>query len=247
MRSRNLIKNFDLMRSDQIRSNDQIRSDQRSDRTQIRPISIKSSSKFDRILIAFRSNEFLSKFDRSDYDRIAIELWSNFDRFVIEFWTKFWLIVYRMSIQSWSNFWSQKFDQISIAFRPNFVGISIEFRVNFDRIVLENRSWAPPGGPWGSKGCSGTIWSVPGALRECPGSGPGAPGERRARHFWGLGIRTNSGTLVSIAFWTSWTQKWSNFGSIFEHFWTNFEWKCDHVRQYKNWSDSEQFSSKFEQ
>ena len=33
MRSRNAINIFDLIRSDQIRSNDQVRSDQRSDRT----------------------------------------------------------------------------------------------------------------------------------------------------------------------------------------------------------------------
>ena len=43
MRSRNAINIFDLIRSDQIRSNDQVRSEQRSDRTG-------NSTKFDRIL-----------------------------------------------------------------------------------------------------------------------------------------------------------------------------------------------------
>ena len=41
IRSRTLIHNFDLIRSDEIRSNDQVRSDQRSDRTG-------NSTKFDR-------------------------------------------------------------------------------------------------------------------------------------------------------------------------------------------------------
>ena len=42
MRSRNAINIFDLIRSDQIRSNDQVRSEQRSDRTG-------NLTKFDRI------------------------------------------------------------------------------------------------------------------------------------------------------------------------------------------------------
>ena len=50
--------------------------------------------------------------------------------------------------------------------------------MNFDRIFVENRSRDPPGAPWTSKECLGTIWSVPGALWECPGSGPGAARER---------------------------------------------------------------------
>ena len=50
MRTRNLIKNSDLMRSDQIRSNDQVTGQE------IWPTSVKSHSKFARILMAFRSN-----------------------------------------------------------------------------------------------------------------------------------------------------------------------------------------------
>ena len=50
--------------------------------------------------------------------------------------------------------------------------------MKFDRISIENRSRDPPGAPWTSKECLGTIWSVPGALWECPGSGPGAARER---------------------------------------------------------------------
>ena len=57
MRTRNLIKNSDLMRSDQIRSNDQVRSDQRSDRTgnltDFGQISFEICSNF---LMPFRSN-----------------------------------------------------------------------------------------------------------------------------------------------------------------------------------------------
>ena len=75
IRARNEIKKLNQeFRSDEIQS-DQIkgsnRSDQRSDRTQIRPISIKSSSKFDRILIAFRSI----------FDRIWIKFGSKVELF----------------------------------------------------------------------------------------------------------------------------------------------------------------------
>ena len=74
MRTRNLIKNSDLMRSDQIRSNDQVRSDQRSDRTgnltDFGQISFEICSNFDGISIESPSN----------VDRISINLsaiWSN--------------------------------------------------------------------------------------------------------------------------------------------------------------------------
>ena len=150
--------------------------------------------------------EFPSKYDRIVIECWSIELWSNCDHIIIEFCSMFDRTLHQTLVNVWS-----KFDPILL-----------QLWSNFDQILIENRSRDPPGAPWTSKGCEGTIWSVPGALWECPGSGPGAPNEHQARYFWGLENWTNSGTQVLMAFWTSWTQKWLKFVSIDKQFWTNF-------------------------
>ena len=158
--SRNSIKKFDqeIWSRKSVSNFDQdFRSESNFDRT-----SIQSWSIFGRSLI-----EFPSKYDRIVIECWSIELRSNCDHIIIEFCSMFARTLHQTLVNVWS-----KFDPILL-----------QLWSNFDQILIENHSRDPPGAPWTSKGCAGTIWSVPGALWECPGSGSGAPKEHQARYF----------------------------------------------------------------
>ena len=198
--ARNEIKKFDQeFRSDEIQS-DQIkgsnRSDQRSDRPQIRPISIKSSSKFDRILIAFRSIS----------DRIWIKFGSNVELFGTKSGSTF--------DQIWGSKCRSRFRQLWWNLK--------QFWSSGHPKSTRSRSRDPPGESQGAQVVLGDGLErprhAPGVSRKRPWSVRWAPSGAILM----IGVRTNAGTKILIEPWASWTTNDMNFESIFEQIWSIF-------------------------
>ena len=61
-----------------------------------------------------------------------------------------------------------------------------------------------------------------------------------------IGVRKNAGTKILIALWASWTTNDTNFESISEQIWSIFRSWFDQIRECKNWSKFERFSSNLE-
>ena len=183
MRSINLIKNFDLMRSNQIRSKDQT--------GQIRD---QIGHKFDQ----FRSN----------LSRNLIGFWLHFDRFSIELGSNL--------DRTWS-YLNQNLDRHSINSGNWNFDRNLSNVTRFEAILASGIDQKSIRGPFvgnlrARKECSGTTWSVPGALQECPESVPEASVEHQVKQFGGIGIGTNPGTKIWIALWASWNTNDTNFG-----------------------------------
>ena len=141
MWSRNLINNFDLISSDQIRSNDHVRSDQRSDRTGNSTKLDGNSNQADQSVIGKMDHEIWSRNRSQKCDQ---EIWLR-----ISFW---WdpirsdrrIKQVRSAIRSETN--STNFDQIFVEIWSDFHCISIDFRSNLDRLWIErgaiwNKIW----------------------------------------------------------------------------------------------------------
>ena len=212
MRSRSLIKNFHLMRSDQIRSNDQVRSEQRSDRTG-------NSTKFDRI-----SNQA----DQSMIGKMEQEIWSRKEictkrdhdqkgrstNVIKKFGQQFWSrnLIKKCDQEIWSrksisnfdqDFWSESnFDRTSIQSWSIFGRSLIEFPSTYDRISVETsmkfEAILVLGAPKiDQKSVLGPSWGVPGR----PSSARGRPGASPAR----------SGGVPKASLERPLSTKWGNF------------------------------------
>ena len=145
--TRNAINIFDLIRSDQIRSNDQVRSEQRSDRTG-------NSTKFDRIsnqadqsMIGKMEQEIWSRKEictKRDHDQKgrSTNVIKKFDQqlrsrnLIKKFDQEIWS---RKSIRHFDqDFWSESnFDRTSIQPWSIFGRSLIEFPSKYDRISVE--------------------------------------------------------------------------------------------------------------
>ena len=174
MWSRNLINNFDLIRSDQIRSNDQVRSDQRSDRTG-------NSTKFDR-----NSNQaeqsVIVKMDQEIWSRnlnkkCEQEIWSR----IPNWWhpTRSYQMI--RSDQTRDEI-GQEIWPTSVKSHSKFARILMAFRSNLDRMWIDFQLismqfaaiWVSGASEIDRKSVPVPSLGTPGRPKECPGH-PRAP------------------------------------------------------------------------
>ena len=140
MRPRNLIKDFNRITSDQIRSNDQVSWDQRSERTG-------NSTKFDG-----NSNQA----DQSVIGKMDQEIWSrNSQKWDQEIWSRISIWwdpirsdqrIKQVRSENRSDTNSTNFDKIFVEIWSDFDCISINFWSNLDQIWIErgaiwNKIW----------------------------------------------------------------------------------------------------------
>ena len=207
MRTRNLIKNSELMTSDQIISNDQVRSDQRSDRTgnltdfgtrnsnknfdQSRPKRTKTCQSRPQPTEADQGRPKPTTADESWRKQNFEHIWeatfcSNFD----EFWSHMdrnsdWISTYfdhtwiKIRIKR-GAIWNKIWIDISIEIWATWSNLK-QFRSPGHQKSIRNRSRDPPEAPQGAQGVLGDDLErprrAPGVPRERPGSVRWAPSE----------------------------------------------------------------------
>ena len=171
-----------------------------------------------------------------NFDHTWIEIRIEFRRIFITHGSKFGSNVELFGTKSGSTFRS-KFEQLD------------QIWSNFGPRSIKNRSeigpWTLLRHPRAPKERSGTTWSVPGALQECPESVPEAFVEHEVKQFGGIVIGTNLKTKIWIALWASWTTNDTNFCYIFEQVLLIVWSLVDQIQECKNWSKFERFSSCF--